>query len=104
MTSSSRCLYCQQPIASTPGHRPRRYCSDACKKVASRRRRLASQRALLHHQWNALPAAATEKLAAIEQRYGDEAAQLATDAITACCSDMAQAIQVAQALRYFKQS
>jgi predicted nucleic acid-binding Zn ribbon protein len=104
MLSLITCVCCQRPIENLPGHRPRQYCSDTCRKKASRRRRTATELALLHRQWQALPEAATATLEAIEHRYGEDAARLATHAIMTCCADMPRAIQVAQALRHLRQS
>lgn len=37
----SRCQHCGQPLQQTFRGRPRRYCSDACRKAAQRARRAA---------------------------------------------------------------
>lgn len=98
------CACCQQPIENMPGHRPRQYCSDLCRKKASRRRRATTERALRQQQWQVLPAAVTARLKAIEQCYGEHAVQMATDAVIVCYADMLQALQVARALGQIKQS
>lgn len=102
MASSPRCLCCQQPIERIPGHRPRQYCGDICRKRASRARGTAKQQASLHHLWSVFPKAASELLETLQQRYGDEAAYLATDVVMACCSPPQQAFRVALALRFLK--
>lgn len=39
------CGYCRLPIKVTRGHRPKRYCNDACRQAAHRQRLEAARRA-----------------------------------------------------------
>ncbi|HTI15103.1 MAG TPA: hypothetical protein VL461_11130 [Dictyobacter sp.] len=59
----------------------------------------------LQQQWNILPAAARERLETIQDRYGPEAAQLATEAIREVFTEsLTQVFRIAHTFRFCKQS
>lgn len=85
---------CQNPECPHPdqlvewvGGRPRKYCSDTCRKYAHRlrkadeeRRRQKQQLARLQACWRRYHPCVAEYLGALYEQYGLEAAQIATKA------------------------
>ena len=69
------CKQCEKPIQVLPGHRSRFYCSAACKQLAYRRNRIEERRESIRQHWRAFSPFAQVRV------YGEDAAQLATDAL-----------------------
>ncbi len=75
------CKQCEKPIQVLPGHRSRSYCSAACKQLAYRRNQIEKRRDGLRQQWQGYSLFAQECLETLMRVYGEDAAQLATDAL-----------------------
>ncbi len=75
------CKQCQRPIQVRPGCRPRVYCKNACKQLAYRFNREETKRNRIRQQWRTSSSASQERLEKLLRLYGEEAAQLAMDAI-----------------------
>ncbi len=75
------CKQCEKPIQVLPGHRSRSYCSAACKQLAYRRNRIEERRESIRQHWRAFSPFAQERLETLMRVYGEDAAQLATDAL-----------------------
>ncbi len=81
------CRRCGKPIQQVPGHKLRMYCKDgSCKQLASRRRQRDKQLQPLREQWSMLPQATQGYLETLADRYDEQAAHLAFDALKACFS------------------
>jgi hypothetical protein len=76
------CKQCGRPIQVIPGHRPRSYCSSACKQLAYRHNQIEKRRENIRQHWRAFSPFAQERLETLMRAYGEDAAQLATDALT----------------------
>ena len=75
------CKQCQKPIQVLPGHRYRSYCNAACKQLAYRRNQLEKRRESIRQYWQDYSPYAQECLERLMRVYGEEVAQLATDAL-----------------------
>ncbi len=75
------CKQCQQPIGVKVACRPRLYCSNACKQLAYRSHCEEKKRSRFRHQWHTYSSASQASLEKLLMLYGEEAAQLATDAL-----------------------
>jgi hypothetical protein len=75
------CQQCTRTIQVQRGHRPKRYCSNACKQQAFRQAKLEKRRDALRQQWSRYHPEAQKSLEALMRVYGEDAAQLALDAI-----------------------
>jgi hypothetical protein len=75
------CKQCEKPIQVLGGHRFRSYCSAACKQLAYRRNQLEKRREGIRQHWRGYSPSAQERLETLMRLYGEDAAQLATDAL-----------------------
>ncbi len=76
-----RCKQCQRPLRVRVACRPRLYCSNACKQCAYRCNREEKKRTRFRHQWHTYSSASQDCLEKLLMLYGEEAAQLAIDAL-----------------------
>src|SRR6185312_2318900 len=81
-TMQAFCCHCEKPIRILPGHLSRSYCSTACKQMAYRRNRLEKRRDGIRKHWQGYSPLAQQHLETLMRIYGEDAAQLATDALT----------------------
>ena len=79
--AQSTCKQCGLPIQMQQGHRPRWYCSAACKQRAFRLNQVEKRRDALRSQWKGYRSKAQEELETLMRVYGEDAAQLATNAL-----------------------
>ncbi len=75
------CKQCQRPIRVRVGCRPREYCNNACKQLAYRFNREEKKRNHIRQQWQGYSSDSRDCLEKLLRLYGEEAAQLALNAI-----------------------
>lgn len=75
------CKWCHRPIRVRVACRPRLYCSNACKQLAYRWKREETKRNRIRGQWQSYSKASQNHLERLLSQYGEEAAQIALDAI-----------------------
>jgi hypothetical protein len=75
------CKQCGKPLQIVPGHRSRIYCSPACKQLAYRQNQIEKRRESIRQHWRGYSPFAQDRLETLLRVYGEDAAQLATDAL-----------------------
>jgi hypothetical protein len=86
MTEELRCNnpHCRQPIHVVPGHRPRRYCSNACRQMTHEHRQEDQRITVVRDLARSLPPASQQAMEQLLSTYGVGAAELAFDVARHC--------------------